>query len=171
MISVRVTGTDEPGSLRCSEMFSSIASGASQKWQRTHIQVAFILREDNGQSSMTVVKPGRTYYIKSEPDTLPPDEDPNPHKGEGSVTTLPLDGPTRSFSTMFELDSLDGRTVSFTATSTISLIGFSGKATLSYSVEDDLTGQHHFSGIVGAGNFSIKLDNGVRMTGTITGGF
>jgi len=170
MISVRVTGTDEPESLRCSEMFYSILSGASQKWQRTHIQVAFILREDNGQSSMTVVKPGHTYDTRSEPET-PPDKDPNRLTGTGSVTTLPPDGPARSFATRFELDSLDGRTASFTATSTVSLIGFSGKVTLSYSVDNDLTGQHQFWGTVGAGNFSITLDNGVRMIGTITGGF
>lgn len=127
-------------------------------------------RYPGGNTVTSANQTAQTIPLGSE-NKIPPDIPiTNPLTGTGSIKTSPTGAsPTRSFSTNFELD---GRTVSFMGTSTISLPAFEGQATVSYSTDRDLTGQRSFSGTVGAGNFSIVVNNRVTIvaSGTITGG-
>ncbi|KAI0791754.1 hypothetical protein C8Q75DRAFT_756105 [Abortiporus biennis] len=56
-IRVSTTGSGNVG-------FFDISPGRSDTWGRDDWQVAWILRDDNGQTETLVVKPGNTYQIR-----------------------------------------------------------------------------------------------------------
>ena len=57
-IHVRVTTTGSGN-----QSFFDIKPGNTENWSRDDWQVAFVLRDDNGQTEVYVVKPGDTYNI------------------------------------------------------------------------------------------------------------
>ncbi|KAG0256260.1 hypothetical protein DFQ27_005797 [Actinomortierella ambigua] len=59
-IHARVTTTSDG---MVSEDFYDISPGNSESWLRSAWQVAFILRDDTGNTETLVVKPGITYTI------------------------------------------------------------------------------------------------------------
>jgi len=58
-ISVSITNTNEKGG----PGFYEVASKYSDTWQRTLLQVCYVLRVDNGNTEVFVVEPGKTYQI------------------------------------------------------------------------------------------------------------
>lgn len=59
-IQVRVTVFANKGG---SEESFKISSGASESWNRSEWQVAFVLREDNEKMEMFIVKPNEAYTV------------------------------------------------------------------------------------------------------------
>ncbi|KAG1841923.1 hypothetical protein DFJ58DRAFT_844860 [Suillus subalutaceus] len=58
-ITVSITNTDDKGA----PGFYEIASKNSSTWNRSKLQVCYVLRADNGNTEVLVVEPGKTYQV------------------------------------------------------------------------------------------------------------